>query len=564
MSGDDNYLKRLEDLAAAKTAAAADAAGKEATLFRRRLDKVTDLSDEGPFAQGLNTLINRLIPSDWRIDTGPRSPSAMRQSLIQFLQLRQCFSCDTWEVVAEPDDTAPDESNVISTKKRYLMDVDYDECDSRDRDISDLLLMFGRLARNIKSSFLPRIIQLIIDMKDACRWNKSNTEQEASRLVDEFITCWKLVMTETELLDPEELLEVWPKRPTHEDQNKYSSLDTTGLDAEEATDASRERAWEIYCRENKDIMLSANASKGSAHPLSYLASFVTDIADKMERGEPSTDARWRKLDYDTLARVLSANTLFSYDGYEMDEETEELVEVNCTEPTPENKYKKQIIKDLDRYLDAACLLAKKIGSKSYDDFAECQARFAAHNGDFHGYLDHEKLIAAKDLNILITRLKRARPVLWVDNANYKPNDTPLPARVVDVSKEGAKSLRTALKDPGGRPAKTEGGAKVLSQGEMAVAFGEPCNEAMVANWEARAAGKKRGANPPDAVYNGLKIIYSAELRTNPTPDNKKRLTALIAEFQSRHRLKAAIGEKAKTIHCRSAESLYQAQKKHGA
>lgn len=138
----------------------------------------------------------------------------------------------------------------------------------------------------------------------------------------------------------------------------------------------------------------------------------------------------------------------------------------------------------------------------------------------------------------------------------KLREKPLDVRLVDVAPSAGKGLRTALKDPGGRPKKTNGGAQVMTQADMATAFGSPCNEAMVANWEARAAGKKRGANPPDAIYNGERIIYSAELRLNPTPDNQKRLTTLIAEFQSRHRIKDAIGEKAR--HMKSAETLAKA------
>lgn len=140
---------------------------------------------------------------------------------------------------------------------------------------------------------------------------------------------------------------------------------------------------------------------------------------------------------------------------------------------------------------------------------------------------------------------------------------PIPARVVEVDKAAGKSLRAAMQDPGGRPKKTAGGAKVPTQAEMAVAFGEPCNEEMIANWEARAAGKRRGANPPDALYKGERIVYSAELRLNPTPDNKNRLAALITEFQSRHRFKAAVGEKAKIIHARSEETSYRMQHPDG-
>ena len=133
---------------------------------------------------------------------------------------------------------------------------------------------------------------------------------------------------------------------------------------------------------------------------------------------------------------------------------------------------------------------------------------------------------------------------------------PIDANIVSVAPSAGKGLRAAMKDPGGRPKKTHGGAKVMTQAEMAAAFGSPCNESMVANWEARAAGKKRGANPPDAIYNDERIIYSAELRLNPTPDNKNRLSALIAEFQSRHRIKGAIGKKA--LHMKSAETLAKA------
>lgn len=133
------------------------------------------------------------------------------------------------------------------------------------------------------------------------------------------------------------------------------------------------------------------------------------------------------------------------------------------------------------------------------------------------------------------------------------SNRPVPVCVVEVDKSAGKSLRAALQDPGGRPPKTHGGAKVMTQAEMAAAFGEPCNEQMVANWEARAAGKKRGANPPDAIYKDEKIIYTSELRLNPTPDNKNRLSALIVEFQSRHRLKDDVGRKA--LHMKSPETL---------
>ena len=135
---------------------------------------------------------------------------------------------------------------------------------------------------------------------------------------------------------------------------------------------------------------------------------------------------------------------------------------------------------------------------------------------------------------------------------------PLDARLVDVAPSAGKPLRAAMKDPGGRPKKKSGGTKIATQGETAISFGAPCTESKIANWEAyERTNGQRGSRPFGFITkDGERIIYSAELRTNPTPDNGKRLTALIAEFQSRHRIKEAIGEKAH--HFKSPETLAKA------
>lgn len=141
----------------------------------------------------------------------------------------------------------------------------------------------------------------------------------------------------------------------------------------------------------------------------------------------------------------------------------------------------------------------------------------------------------------------------------KIREQPLDARIVDVDvKSARKNLRAALKDPGGRPKKRRDGTKIATQGDMATSFGSPCTESKIANWEAyERTNGQRGSRPFGFVTkDGEKIIYSSELRLNPTPDNQKRLTALIVEFQSRHRIKDAISEKAR--HMKSAEALAKA------
>ena len=167
----------------------------------------------------------------------------------------------------------------------------------------------------------------------------------------------------------------------------------------------------------------------------------------------------------------------------------------------------------------------------------------------------------------MNKQKKSNPRLLTDKSSEdalsekiadKLRVKPLPARLVDVAPSAGKGLRAALKDPGGRPKKKSGGTKIATQGEMATSFGTPCTESKISNWEAyERTNGQRGSRPFGFVTkDGERIIYSAELRLNPTPDNEKRLTALIAEFQSRHRIKDAIGEKA--LHMKSPETLAMA------
>lgn len=203
--------------------------------------------------------------------------------------------------------------------------------------------------------------------------------------------------------------------------------------------------------------------------------------------------------------------------------------------------------------------------KSLPDLATAIARhdYANPLGDISSITSSPKTESGRMVAAMLLKRELDRrsgvlsPLDITDDIMAKMRETPLATRVVELDKSAAKSFRDTMKDPGGRPSKTHGGAKVMTQKEMAVAFGEPCNAQMVANWEARAAGKKRGANPPDAIYKDEKIIYTSELRLNPTPDNKNRLSALIVEFQSRHRLKDDVGRKA--LHMKSPETLARMQ-----
>ena len=172
---------------------------------------------------------------------------------------------------------------------------------------------------------------------------------------------------------------------------------------------------------------------------------------------------------------------------------------------------------------------------------------------------NERQYVADDVESFIDSANEAGAAFVASIIADKEHPTqPIDANIVSVAPSAGISLRAALKDPGGRPKKKSSGTKIATQGEMATSFGAPCTEDKIANWEAyERTNGQRGSRPFGFITkDGERIIYSAELRLNPTPDNQKRLTALMAEFQSRHRIKEAVGEKA--LHMKSAETLAKA------
>jgi len=433
-----DFIERLEKLAKGKTAAARKAAEKESNRYRDSLDKVRDLSDKGSFADSIETLISRLeVSSDDVSFWGPRSPAHIREAFIQFCQVRKPIDFDSWKVVASPDESLPDERNLTTTHEQLIC-CSIDECESRARDILDFVWMFAKVARNVKSVFLPRVIQLMIDFDRIRGWHWWTTEENAARLIDELIACWRLVMKEVSLLDADEVADIWPRRPIHEDEGEYDDIDTDGMDAEEATEASRDQALEAYRREFKDLIppeYEEDEITGEkvepTHPMSRLVDNIKTLADEMERGEASADGRWRKFDYALLERVLSVNLELYYDSYEEGENG--LDSGFCSETTRESAYKKQIVADLDRYLVAAIKLAKSCESKSQDDWAQCRSLESTYIGYFHGFSKKARIDAAKDLKVFITCLKRARQQLSTDRLNYTPPPKPKPGVETGIS-----------------------------------------------------------------------------------------------------------------------------------
>lgn len=432
MTVKDETRARLLKLADDRTEPELQRAEQEAARYRQSLDQVRDLSVAGAFARDLRYMFRCFKPA-----IRPKClgwPKSIRSALVQFLQLRKPFPYQALTVAREIDVSRPDEAN-LTTVTRHVSAVDLLEAEARNQDVRDLVWMFGKLARNIHSVFLPRVIQLLVDLDDSGVVGWWFPADAAARLVDEFIACWDLVMKEVQLLDPGEMADIWPQRPDQPNESEMDDIDISGMDADEATEYSRDEAWAAYRSKLKGLMPTID-DPDDPHPLLPVAARLVQLADGAAKGEVPAENRDDATLDARLHRLLAVNTRFSYVSYEMPS-PEDLengcddspIESETTEFTDENQYKKRIVADLDRYLHTACALAKARGSKAYDDLVTCQVLESKWRGNFFGERPDDMVRGARDLDTFMACFKRARSVLWADCANYTPPSETQPTTV---------------------------------------------------------------------------------------------------------------------------------------
>jgi len=149
----------------------------------------------------------------------------------------------------------------------------------------------------------------------------------------------------------------------------------------------------------------------------------------------------------------------------------------------------------------------------------------------------------------------------------RPEPKPVEAVVVEVTpavrEELGAASAAAIKNKGGRPKRSKRDGNYLSQGDMAMMFGPPCNADTVSNWErfVRTNGQA-GAQPPSATVDGERVSYTPELRENYTGKNCVILAKIIEAYKSCHAVKTRIGTE-KLLHARNDETLYRMQHPDG-
>lgn len=181
-------------------------------------------------------------------------------------------------------------------------------------------------------------------------------------------------------------------------------------------------------------------------------------------------------------------------------------------------------------------------------------------GDVHDRID--RLDDSEEGDGAVIELDRLRELSDACRIKVEPVAAKIVAVRDEVAKELAGEVAKAVKNKGGRPRKKGRAADAMTQKEVAIMFnaacgGEVCNESMVSNWEsyARTEGR-RGSTPPEGMYGGRAVVYTADLREHPTPENKAILAAIIERFRSTRAVKDGI-RNAQKIRYKSEESLHR-------
>ena len=304
-----------------------------------------------------------------------------------------------------------------------IVDVADDELAIVRNLIAEFLRMMGRLARQIHSCEMQRILRLIVATKGRPWRGESVSREEADRLADETAHCFNAIKAEITLLSPEERIQlryprVWHSRPDH---NIYREL-PQGLSPEDKTNWCRNLAYSRFKDEYYVLMPSAGFNCKVLDLVKETERGVNELAKALRGDHPALDSGKDRFDYKTLGDILSADLRLYYDRYyvkkEFDEDVREEIEyedtVEVAEDTEQQKSKNRIVEDLRGILSDAIRLASQCGSKSDDLWLQAQVLFEKRGGDFHSCSEGDDDYAEVDLRDFLCAFRSARLKLWAE------------------------------------------------------------------------------------------------------------------------------------------------------
>ena len=314
------------------------------------------------------------------------------------------------------------------------------------RLVEDAVFMLGQIAKRIDSFLLPRIVALRLDLMRLVFTGDGDTDEaEARRLVREFEDCYDLLLTEVSFMDVRERANIWPKAPVHpvDRSGGYKMFyPEKGMTAEEATRGSR--AVELYNHKYK--------MKGFVKKVAALTSCFSRLADEVQGGVAPALTAGRSPDWQMLSEVLQTFTmLVYYKFHDMDlffcddpKRTNGGADIGmdfASEATEETHAKRELGREIVRYVDAAIVLARRVGSESANGFVLVKSLFEKHCGDFSRA--GKSLAVKADLASFVETLESSCEQLPVDVAAAKlGGEQPLR---VELTKKSGETIAKAVR-----------------------------------------------------------------------------------------------------------------------
>ena len=313
------------------------------------------------------------------------------------------------------------------------------------RSMENLVLVLGRVARNINSSALPRIVQLRVDlMRLVFNGTGKASRKEAFRLAREFADCHDFVVTEIEFMDACDRTGIWRTPPIRKPDisGEYELFyPQKGMTPEDATRESRAAALR-----NHALIMSKH---GIPEKIAALSDSLTRLADMAQSGE-APSASECPLDGEALRAVLSEITDFTYirfynlDWWLRDENEPDYADEDddgaehVWESTDESRAMIALGSEIARYVDAALALAVRIGSSAAKDFSSVKSLFERY-GMHYGSSSSDQA----DLDTFVKKLLSACARLNSDVVAAKlGGDVPVK---VELTKKSGETIAKAVR-----------------------------------------------------------------------------------------------------------------------
>ncbi len=379
--------------------------------------------------------------------------------------------------------------------------------------VSDMTLMMGKLARRISSPNIGDMIQLRCECLST---NKGvygiNLKKPAiSAFVAHLVRCLNLLAAELDFMDPAELSSAWPEIPDH-------TIPDSDCDFEPPDDVDAETA-NAMCRELAVENLG-NRLAGFIEKANEIENCFAAIADAFENSALPEDSDLP--DDKSIRHVLSVFTTAFFNVYSPSADGKGLaISGFGREHTKQTEAQAAAKNAIERYLNAALKLAKRLGSSTAKEYAAIRSTFIKHKKKFIQSTDD--MAVAGILNDFTARLVSNHHQLLADLEASKI--APDKAVAVTLDERSGKVIESAVH---AKPAEKD----YFSDSNLRILF--ECGVNTPANW-------RRGKSPPEGFtdaflkrdYKAMQLCaerYKAN-RAKADAMNSKRLVRNISEEQ---------------------------------